>query len=90
MYYEINRVLKGKYEGSKIRDGEIDYNYKEYKLSPENITSYTIIDKSPSPYSSGGGTVKMYYLIEIVWKDGDKSLIYIDTDNYLTFIIAGY
>lgn len=89
MYHEINRVLKGKYEGSKIRDGEINYNYKKHKLSPENIMSYAIIDKSPSPFSGGSG-FEMYYLIEIVWKDGEKSLIYINTDNYLELIIAGY
>ncbi len=33
-----------------------------------------------------GGKNKMEYLIEIKWKDGDKSLIFIDENYYKIFI----
>lgn len=90
-YSTQNIVLKGKYEGSKIKEGEIiDKRYlsKKHALSPENIESYTIIDKVLYSYSPG--SVETYYIIEIVWKDSDKSLISIDTSNYLDFITAMY
>lgn len=85
-YKDINIVLKGKYVDCKIKDGEIIYKYDKYKLSSENIISYTVIDKLP--YVFDHGIDDMYCIIEIVWRDDDKSLIYIDSDNYLNLIIA--
>lgn len=88
MYDYINTVLKGEYKGCDIKKGEIICADK-IKLSPENIASYTIIDKSPDPGSTVGSVI-MYYLIDIIWKNGKKSLIYIDTDNYLLLTIEMY
>lgn len=86
--YFVNTVLKGKYKGCEIKNGEIIYDgYYKCKLSAENIVSYTIIDRSPFQYSSGG-SIYLYDIIQIEWKDGEKSLIYIDDSNYLEFIVA--
>lgn len=89
MYDYINTVLKGEYKGCDIKKGEIICADK-IKLSPENVASYTIIDKSLSPHSGGGATIIMNYLLDIRWKNGKKSLIYVDTDNYLLLTIEMY
>ena len=71
----INRV---KY----IISGEEQLNILHSKdLSSSYVSSYTVIDKINTDLYGG-----KEYLIDVEWKDGDKSLISIDEEYYKLFI----
>ena len=93
----INIVWGGKYNNKKVYCGNIaeDYSLDEtiIKFSPETVESYTVIDAMPSPSFSYGGAQldwDMLYIIEIAWKDGEKSLIYLDRREYESLIYHMY
>lgn len=93
----INVVYSGEYQGNTINyDGILngwDPDDILIEMSPETIESYTIIDTRPvfgiDMYYQERSN-KLYcdveYLIKIFWKDGKKSLIYIDREVYFYFI----
>lgn len=81
----INTVIAGKYKECKIVDCDINVNGKYYYWERKDLTAYTVIDIAAS-FSYGGAQLDMEYVIEVKWKEGGKSLIYIDRYNYLNFL----
>lgn len=60
------------------------------EISPQTIESYTVIDVTPVFWADIFRQSKLEYsveyLIKIFWKDGKKSIIYINREVYLSFI----
>lgn len=94
----INTVCGGEYKGEKIDYRGIILQEKGYgldaiiiEMSPETVESYIVVDETPtfgiSLYQGSNLKCSVEYLIKIFWKDGKKSLIYINRYVYLHFLI---
>ena len=84
---KINYVMAGRGKDTSI--SRVKYRSGEEKLdilggkdlSSSYVSSYTVIDKINTDLYGG-----KEYLIDVEWKDGDKSLISIDEEYYKLFI----
>lgn len=80
---DINKVIAGKYNGCKLNGCcNISVNGENYCWGKKDLTAYTVIDIAASFYTN----LNMEYVIEVKWKEGGKSLIYMDRYNYLDFL----